>query len=68
MKKIYIIILQVLFLIFNGKVVIQAQQCFDFYRPTPNGTNVKACEGGGHSPFEIQQADIQSRTYAIEVL
>jgi hypothetical protein len=43
-------------------------QCFDFYRQTPKGTNVKACTGGGYSSFQVQQADAYSRTYAIEVL
>ncbi|MDO5666137.1 MAG: hypothetical protein Q4G63_12910, partial [Bacteroidia bacterium] len=43
-------------------------QCFDFYRKTPNGTNVKACRGGGYSAWQVQQADTYSRTFAIEVL
>jgi len=65
MKTIYLLltIFTQLYFCYNGSA-----QCFDFYRQTPKGSNVKACSGGGYSNWQVQQADVHSRTYAIEIL
>lgn len=42
-------------------------QCNDFYKQTPNGTNIKACTDGGWAPWQVALADQQTRAYAIYV-
>ncbi|WP_373720517.1 hypothetical protein [Bacteroides heparinolyticus] len=66
MKRIYKILL--LSALLSYCCINVTAQCFDFYRKTPNGSNVKACSGGGYSAWQVQQADSYSRTFAIEVL
>jgi hypothetical protein len=64
MKKISTLIILILLLVSES---ISAQ-CFDYYRQTPLGSNIKACSGGAYPDWYVQQADAQTRTYAIEVL
>ena len=66
MKK---ILFAMLFICFQYNIYAQctnAVPCFDFYIKTPNNSNVKACSVSYPSWF-IQQADEESRAYAITV-
>lgn len=62
MKKIILSLVLILILI-QGVF----SQCDNLTRKTPNFTDIKACENGGYPDWYIQQADAQSRAYAIQV-